>query len=131
LDLEFTGSTVPYPDVKSPIPFVFDQGNPNDRMVNERSPAKAAVRTDDTPPREPLKAFKVPNFLTPDTPPTFGVPSIPQSPLNRPPSQKQMDVRRAPQNVPPPKKEDNIFYQPKKRPEHHRDDNRTGNIAPL
>ncbi|KAH8684888.1 SNF2 family N-terminal domain-containing protein [Tricladium varicosporioides] len=72
-------------------------------MVNERSPAKAALR--------PVMPNEQPSPTTdswttkraPINTPQFGQPTMPHSPLNRPTS-----------------KESGMFIQPKSRPEHHR-----------
>jgi hypothetical protein len=74
-------------------------------MVNERSPAKKplnSVAANDQPPKMADPSY--PSKPQATVVPQFGQPTLPQSPLHR-----------------PPQKETNVFIQPKARPEHHRD----------
>lgn len=107
-------------DTESPIPFVFGASNEGHRpfesknkMVNERSPAKAPlapVVPNEQPPRMADSSFpaKPPQSSVPQ----FGQPTFPNSPLNRSQSRPQ------PQPQP---KQSSMFIQPKSRPEHHRE----------
>lgn len=112
-DLEFTGKSVPFPDTKSPIPFVFGASKKQrsrsphkiNKMVNERSPAKAPLHPV-IPNEQPPKPTDN-GFASKPPQPQFGQPTMPHSPLHRP-AQKQS----------------NVFLQPKSRPEHHRPSDR-------
>ncbi|EKD15197.1 uncharacterized protein L3040_001566 [Drepanopeziza brunnea f. sp. 'multigermtubi'] len=78
-----------------PIPFVFGISpapgrTRDDNMVNERSPAKKQSESPYAP--KPFSSV-----------PQFGQPTMPSSPLHRPPAK------------------DAMFIQPKSRPEHHRE----------
>jgi hypothetical protein len=98
----------------SPIPFVFGASSPRHsnhiKMVNERSPAKALlhpVAPNEQPSRQ--AETSLPAKPPQSSLPQFGQPTLPQSPLNRPPP-----------------KQSSVFIQPKSRPEHHRDGYRPG-----
>ena len=97
-----------------PVPFVFGglkAATQHNKMVNERSPAKAPlhpVEPNDQP--QLRKAEMSPTAKAPlSNVPQFGQPTMPQSPLHRPPP-----------------KQSSVFIQPKSRPEHHRDGQRPG-----
>ncbi|KAK0107625.1 hypothetical protein ONS96_003431 [Cadophora gregata f. sp. sojae] len=95
-----------------PIPFVFGipkeslrlEGTRQNRMVNERSPAKAPLQTvalNEQPPKQADNSYAP---KPQSTVPQFGQPTFPSSPLHRAPA-----------------KDSGLFIQPKSRPEHHRD----------
>ena len=104
------GSAIKSTQSNSPIPFVFGASSPRHsnhiKMVNERSPAKA-VAPNELPSRQ--TETSVPAKPPQSSVPQFGQPTLPQSPLNRPPP-----------------KQSSVFIQPKSRPEHHRDGDRPG-----
>ncbi|KAL2069667.1 hypothetical protein VTL71DRAFT_14346 [Oculimacula yallundae] len=94
------------------VPFVFGipkesgrpEGNRRTKMVNERSPAKAALPAamlNEQPPKQ-AESSQPPKPYS--TVPQFGQPTFPSSPLHRAPV-----------------KDSGLFIQPKSRPEHHRD----------
>jgi len=111
----FTGG-INTKETESPIPFVFGASQEerrhlgrDNKMVNERSPAKAPlapVVPNEQPPRMADSSF--PAKPPPSSVPQFGQPTFPNSPLNRPQPQPQP-------------KQSGMFIQPKSRPEHHRD----------
>ncbi|KAF4637665.1 hypothetical protein G7Y89_g424 [Cudoniella acicularis] len=109
---DFTGSVSNLNETDSPIPFVFgaSKETSQNKMVNERSPAKAPLRpvmANEQPPRIPDGlASKPPQSAVPQ----FGQPTLPHSPLHR-----------------PVQKDSGLFIQPKSRPEHHREVDKLGN----
>lgn len=122
------GSAVRPTNSNSPIPFVFGLSkdgsrhkNPpkSNKMVNERSPAKAPLHpvvANEQPPTRSDNSSKPtaqPDLFASRPPPSsvlhFGQPTLPHSPLNRGPP-----------------KQSSVFIQPKSRPEFHRDAERPG-----
>lgn len=117
-DSDFEPTSTPHLASNSPIPFVLGaskqhsrslgKGQHKNKMVNERSPAKAPLRPvvpNDQPPR--AAESEASSKPAQSTVPQFGQPTMPHSPLRR-----------------PAQKESSVFIQPKARPEHHRDSNR-------
>ncbi|PVH84179.1 hypothetical protein DL98DRAFT_558444, partial [Cadophora sp. DSE1049] len=106
------GSAIKPTKSDCPIPFVFGipkeprrlEETRHNKMVNERSPAKAplqAVLPNEQPPKEAESSYAP---KPQSTVPQFGQPTFPSSPLHRAPA-----------------KDSGLFIQPKSRPEHHRD----------
>jgi hypothetical protein len=115
-------------NLNSPIPFVFGVNSSKssqkraiktNKMVNERSPAKAPLRPvvpNDQPQSQAdrsSKSIPQPDLFAsrppPSSVPQFGQPTLPQSPLNRGPP-----------------KQSSVFLKPTTRPELHRDEDRPG-----
>lgn len=116
-DLEITDRPARHQDSNNAIPFLFgiskeQHKSPtrrNFKMVNERSPAKAPVYPVVAIDQPSESAESIPTKPLGSTIPKFGQPTLPQSPLHRPPP-----------------KNSNVFVQPKSRPEHHRGSDRPG-----
>lgn len=118
---DFGGSPFKSTSDDWPVPFVFGQPSVSKpkkarrKMVNERSPAKAAVLSTAANGQLPKQPENSHNMMSsPLEIPRFGQPSMPSSPFSRPPA-----------------KESSMFIQPKSRPEHHRDGDRPGMLSSI